>query len=277
MIPSSNTKLMARINSKPSSRGIHTYNRYFELSGTDALCLPLHSDNLEGLLAGMRALNFQGAITVGFESDSKLFELVDNIGGIADQIDVIGFVTLRDGKYTGDAQGGTGLLSAILEHTDLGGKKIVILGAGRLTRGFLARTAAQGIKPESVSLFNKTPERAEQLAQQHDFVTEFGGMDDFEQAEGDILINSTSIGTAWVQEPDYEFSEQLISRYDYIVDVNFIPLKPQLILLAEKLGKKAIPGWVTFKHGTAMCLQNILDTDIDLKLLETAVLEEFGE
>lgn len=110
---SPDTKMMARINKSANSRGIIPYNNYFEKTNTNAICLELHNPQLKILLDGIKSLNFQGAISVAFEYDQEIFDLMDEIDPICHKTNAIGFVTQRNGKYTGYTQGGWGLKKAL--------------------------------------------------------------------------------------------------------------------------------------------------------------------
>jgi len=269
------TKIIARINKKANSRGIAPYNKYFERSKTNAICLELHNSNLLPLLNGIKSLNMSGAITVAFEYDKELFDSVDEIDSVAKRTNIIGFITNRNGRLKGYAQGGYGLLNALLAKNELKDKRLVIFGAGHMTKGLLTQMEVNKIKPKSVEIFNRSIKKANKLAKEFKLVKQIGKIDEMVNARGDVFINTTDIGAPWRQGQDYKFSEKMINKFDVVADVIFVPLKTPLIKLAEKLGKVTSPGWETFMYGTKMVFETILDVKVDVKILGEELVKDF--
>lgn len=270
------TMLFARINKHASTRGITPYNTYLEQTKINALCLEFHNPNLKQLLDGMKALDFKGAITVAFEYEKEIFELIDEIDPIAEKTKLVGFVTLRNGKYKGYAQGGWGLLQALKEKTMLSDKKIVLIGAGHMAKGLLLELEAENIYPKEIEIYNRTTDRAEDLATEFSVIKKIGTLNDLKNASGDILINVSEIGAPWQKGETFIVEETTINNFAIIADVNFVPLKTQLITTAEKLHKTTIPGWVTFQYGTLKCLETILNITVNKKILGDALVKDFA-
>jgi shikimate dehydrogenase len=278
MIPNADTMLIARINKVPHNRGIGPYNRYFERTNTNALCLELHNPDPQPLLMGLKNLAFKGAITVAFEQDFQLLQtLVDQIDPLAKRIGVVGFVTLNNGKYTGYAQGSFGMMKALEELAPLKNKKIVMCGAGHMAKGTLLQLEKHRISGIHVEIYNRTLDKARILQSEFSFVQKVGLLSDMEHdAQGDIFINMTDIGTPWQKGNVYEFSEHMINRFSFIADTTFVPLESNLIHIARRLGKKVSPGWKTFCYGTEYVFQTLLGIEVNTHILGEELQKDFS-
>lgn len=276
MIINEDTKLLARFHPAKNNRGLNIYNPYFQATGVNAVYLLFHNENPEVLINGMRSLNIPGAIIAGsFEKDPKVAELVDELHPVSQKLGTIGNLFYRDGKIFGVYQGGFGLLESIKRLTSYADKKVVVLGAGNVTRALLTIMELHDDRPSEIALYNRTVERAESVAQEFPFISKVGSMEEmFESVHGDIFVNATKLGSP--KFIDFEFPESFVSRYDYVVDVTFVPLKPKLIEVAEKLGKKSSPGHRMFLFQGKYTLVEALGIEVDEELLSKKMLEDFA-
>jgi shikimate 5-dehydrogenase len=269
-----NTKIMARFHSEANNRGMSIYNPYFKETNTNAAYILFHNPDPTPLIEGLRNLNLAGAVPAGFEKDPKLVELVDELGPVAKRINRVAVLRYRDGKLTGFHQGGYALSEAISRKTDIDGKKMVIMGAGNVVRALLVYFELNNITPD-VEVYNRTLEKAEKIAEEFKCVNKIGNLQEMEQSTGDIFVNATYVGSPWLKGDSYEFKEKMIAGFEFISDVTFVPLKPALIELAEKLGKKNSPGWEMFLYQGKMCLEKALDIEVDEKILAKYVVNDF--
>lgn len=97
-----------------------------------------------------------------------------------------------DGSWLGDNTDGAGLVSDLLRYGPLKGKRILVLGAGGAAAGVLQPLLAE--QPASLSIANRTPERANALAQRFTGGAQQIHASAFAAIEGvfDVLINATS-------------------------------------------------------------------------------------
>lgn len=270
------TKIIFRINRKPNNNIINIYNRYFERAGIDAICLAPYAEDPRPLIQGIKNLNIPGALTVAFEHDSRLIDNIDEWDESARQTKVAGFITQKDGIIKAYAQGRIGLMNVLQKKINLDRKKIVLFGAGKMARGFLAELQKRNIPVKEIEIYNRTPEKARQIASSYPFVTKTGPQDELCSASGDIFINLTEIGSAWkVDKEDYVFTQDFVKRFQFINDVNFNPLLSPLIKLAQKNKIPTSPGFETFAYGTKFCLETILNIKVDINILMDEVKNEF--
>ena len=132
-------------------------------------------------------------VTVPFKRDA--WKLVDERSPCAELAGAVNTIVLReDGSLFGDNTDGSGLVRDIRDNLGiaLADKEILILGAGGAVRGVLGPILEE--KPASVVIANRTPARAQELA---DAFEEFGkvdgcGFDELDGSSFDIVINGTS-------------------------------------------------------------------------------------
>lgn len=127
---------------------------------------------------------------------------------------------LDDGILLGDNTDGAGLVSDLKLHTDLEGKRILLLGSGGAARGVIEPLL--GSNPEQLFIANRTGIKAEKLVEQFSELAKpgqlkGGGLDD-PTGQFDIIINSTSASLDGAMLP---ISSDLIGRYCISYDMTY--------------------------------------------------------
>ncbi|MEO6066339.1 MAG: shikimate dehydrogenase [Lysobacterales bacterium] len=99
---------------------------------------------------------------------SLAFAYAETIGASAQRAGVINTLTRRGDAWHGDNTDGAGLMHDLTERLglDLRGRRTLMLGAGGAAAGVLPALLDAGV--ESVTLVNRTSQRAEQLCERHD-------------------------------------------------------------------------------------------------------------
>lgn len=278
MIINENTQVMARFHPTNNNRGLNIYNPYFQSAGVNAVYFLFHNKDPKVLIDGLRAFSLPGAVIAGsFEGDSRIPSLIDELHPVSEKIKRVGVLVNREGKIWGVYQGAFGLDESIKRLTDYRDKKVVILGAGTVVQGLLSLMEINQCKPRTIEIYNRTPSKAEAVGREFSFVNSVGSMKDMElMAKGDIFVNATFIGSPWNTGENYVFTEEFVNRFDYVVDVTFVPLTPQLVQTAMKLGKVVSPGYKMFLFQGKYALENILGIEVDEKLLQEKMVEDFN-
>ncbi|MEE2651321.1 MAG: shikimate dehydrogenase [Pseudomonadota bacterium] len=138
---------------------------------------------------GGRGLN----ITVPFKLDA--FEFADELSGRARRAGAVNTLARgEDGRIYGDNTDGVGMVRDINDNLGwpVAGKRILVLGAGGAVRGILGPLLKQ--RPEELVVANRTPEKAEALAELFAELGPVSGQP-FEALPGrqfDLIINGTS-------------------------------------------------------------------------------------
>jgi shikimate dehydrogenase len=148
---------------------------------------------------GIRELQQQGFsgvnVTVPFKREA--WELCDHLSERAQDAGAVNTLSfLGDGSVTGDNTDGVGLTNDLVDNLGVAieRQKILLLGAGGAVRGVLGPVLA--MSPERLTIANRTPQKAEALAQ--DFA-QFGEIhalayESLGSASYDLIINGTAAG-----------------------------------------------------------------------------------
>lgn len=268
-----NTKVIGRFHTKASPRGLNIYNPYFEETGTNAVYLLFYNEDPKVLLEGMRKLKLAGAITAGFESDSVLPTLLDELDDNSKYIGRIGYLTYDDDKVVGHTQGGLGMFKTIKSISPITNQKLVIVGAGNICKGLLFEIKKAGLDCE-IQIYNRDISKAKALQNDYSFVKTVFELSQLNQANGDVLVNLTDIGGS---ETDDIFTEEIIKHFKAVVDVTFETENTNLVTLAKKIGLPVATGWDMFTNQGQVCLEGILKEKVDFNILKKHVVAGLSE
>ncbi|WP_433172715.1 shikimate dehydrogenase family protein [Actinoallomurus sp. CA-150999] len=273
------TRVLARLHPQRNGRGLNIYNPYFRETNANAIYALFHNSDPKKLIQGLRSLGLPGAVVAGsFESDPTVPTLLDELHPVSEEVGVVGMVAFENEKLWGAYQGGFGLRDAIERICpDFRQRKLVIIGAGTVVHALLKVLQTDSTESPRIRIFNRTVERAENLAAKFAAVESVLPLAELAaSAEGEILINATSIGSPWNVGDSYHFSEALLSRFSYVVDVTFVPLETQLTTDAARLGLNVSPGHQMFLHQAKFVLRETLGLSMNESVFERLMLADFS-
>jgi shikimate dehydrogenase len=152
----------------------------------------------------------------------------------------------------------------------ISGKRAFVVGAGGA-----ARAVAFGLKRlgASVSIFNRTPEKARGLAES--LGVNFGGDLTQLSSDYDILVHTTSAG--YVSQPGIcIIPESILEPGKVVMDVVAEPLPSPLQTLAKSAGCLTIPGYRMRLHQAAAQFEMYTGQTPPLEVMERVLLEAMG-
>jgi shikimate dehydrogenase len=121
-------------------------------------------------------------------------ELVNQLSPLAERALAVNTISIRGNELVGDNTDGTGLMRDLTENLGflVGGKTILILGAGGATRGILQPLLAAA--PAAVLIANRTPTRGDALVR---LFKDLGAvraisLDAIPDTPFDLIVNATS-------------------------------------------------------------------------------------
>lgn len=226
------------------------HNAAFKKVGLDYIYLPFHvtPGNLPGAIDGLKSLGLRG-VNVTIPHKVSVIPLLDELEPIAKNIGAVNTIVNNNGYlkgYNTDAAGFLKSLSA--KDIEPSGKKVVILGAGGVSRAISFILAEQGA---DIEILNRGPniERAQKLSDNLSSnsknkirITPLSEIN-LKQALKcvDILINATSVG----MNPDTDNSlvpQELLKPGMVVFDAIYNPVKTKLLKDAEKTGATVVGG-----------------------------------
>ncbi|WP_081756606.1 shikimate dehydrogenase [Gorillibacterium massiliense] len=174
-------------------------NRAFSEKGINAVYAAFHikPGTLKDAIAGIRALGY-GGVNVTIPHKLEVMDYLDEIDEAARRIGAVNTVVNRDGRLIGYNTDGIGYVRSLIEETGCHpkGKCILMVGAGGAARAIAFALAAEGAA--EIVIANRTPEKAQELAQAasgYGAVTGIGLTEvPVVMERADIVINTTRIG-----------------------------------------------------------------------------------
>ena len=196
------------------------------------LRLPLPPELFEETVRALPAAGFRG-VNVTIPHKHAALALADDVTVAAQAIGAANTLTFEDGRIHADNTDAPGLLTAIGEP--VAGRTALVLGAGGAGRAaaWVLRTAGA-----QVSVWNRTPERATELAQ----ALGVRGVETPEPAE--ILVNCTSVGLYDGDDPfkTLPIEADEMSAGSLVVDLVYRAGGTQLIEVARMRGARVVDG-----------------------------------
>ncbi len=156
-------------------------------------------------------------ITVPFKQEA--FEFSDALSDRARRAGAVNTLSpLSDGRVGGDNTDGIGLVSDMVANLGwvLRDQRVLVLGAGGAVRGILEPVLRE--RPKALLIVNRTPERAQVLAQEFSDIgpVEGGAYSLIGTRQFDLVINGTSAGLAG-EMPDLPSS--ILTEYSCCYDM----------------------------------------------------------
>jgi len=257
-------------------------NRAFRETGVNGIYAAYHitQDRLGAFVDGARAMGMRG-FNVTIPHKIAIMPYLDAIDPSAEAVGAVNTVVNDNGRLTGYNTDGLGYVRSLREEAaaDLGGKRIVLLGAGGAARGILHALAAE--KPAHIVVANRTAERAEALAAaagQALAITAVG-MDGLRDAcrEADIVVNTTSAGMSPnTDELPMNIDAGWLRPGAVASDIVYNPMKTRFLAEAEAAGCRIHGGLGMFIYQGAYAFEYWTSKPAPALAMREAVLEAFA-
>lgn len=221
------------------------HNAAFKALGINAIYLAFEvpPERLGDAMEGVRALGISG-LNVTMPHKGAVIHFLDSLSEDSGEIGSVNTVVNRKGKLEGHTTDGLGARRALERAIELGGRKILIIGAGGAGKAI----AYELSKDNEVVVLNRTLEKAKALER-------FGIMGDALNRENlgkylewaEVLINATSVGMNSWETP---VPGEMLRKDLVVMDIVYKPLKTRLLTEAELRGCKTVDGlWMLVYQG----------------------------
>ena len=246
------------------------------------ITMKVTNEDFPDAMRAVRALHMKG-VNLTMPHKINVLPYLDEISEAARIIGAVNTVVVRaDGSLFGENTDGKGFVQALRNNGESPeGRKIVILGAGGAARAIAVECALAGAC--KVTIINRTPERAAELAQLIEGKTK-ALSDHLPWTEcvripedTDILINATCVGLAPDSEsrPDIDYST--VRPGMVVTDVVFNPADTLFLKAAALNGAKTISGLGMLACQGALNFTLWTGEQAPLEVLENKLREEFGQ
>jgi shikimate dehydrogenase len=235
-------------------------------------------ENLRDALEELRDSNVWG-VNLSIPHKQMALEMVDGMSAEARAIGAINTVVHREGKLHGLNTDAPGFMRSLLDAgVNVRGCDVVVLGAGGAARGVCWALKQAGA---NVAVWNRTPERARELAEEFDleaFLTDSLLPNAIWGSTG--LVNTTSVGLENTQESPV--SDELLpggghDEDQWVCDIVYRPLETKLLCNAREHGIRTVDGLGMLVHQGALALEAWTGRDVSAEVMRQAALEALGE
>jgi shikimate dehydrogenase len=196
--------------------------------------LPVPPPLLAETARGLADSGFVGA-NVTIPHKQAALALADSATPVPEAIGAANTLTIApDGAIAAENTDAPGLLAAIGEP--LSGRRALVLGAGGSARAAVWALLDAGAA--EVSVCNRTPERADELAR------ELGARAVARPEAAELLVNCTSVGLVAVQDElaRLALSASQVGEYPLVVDLAYREGSTALVNAAQAHGSRTVDG-----------------------------------
>jgi shikimate dehydrogenase len=220
--------------------------------GIDGAMVPLaaRTEDFTAVIDGARRAGFRG-VNVTVPHKEAAFALAHRNDAAALAAGASNLLVFTENGIEGRNTDSLGLAESLRETIgELGGKTVVLLGAGGAARG--AILALEMLGAGKIHLLNRDVHRAKtltsSLAPQVKGHLVPGGLDDWNSVAGDavLAVNSTSAGMG--KNPPLAIDLGALNKSAAVCDIVYSPLETQLLKDAERCGHRTIDGLGMLMH-----------------------------
>ena len=216
---------------------IHQYifNRY-GIKGFYSL-YEIERENIDKALESMRVLGIEGVnITIPYKEN--FLNKVDFLSKEAQEIGAINVLKIEKNRISGYNSDYYGFIR-LLERgkIEIKDKKCVVLGTGGGAKAIIVALKDLGAK-EIVVVSRSREGKVEKLKERFTYINVATYED---KIDGDVIVNCTPVG----MYPNIDVSpvsEEVVKRFESVVDIIYNPLQTKFLYFAEKNGIKNIDG-----------------------------------
>ena len=245
------------------------HNRAFAYAGYKGVYLPFQVKEIEPAVLALKTLGISG-ISVTLPHKVAVMEYLDRLDPLAERIGAVNTIVNGDGVLTGYNTDCFGAVSALVQHTDIKGKNVAIVGAGGAARAIGWGMVDAG---GNVTIINRSAENGEQLAK--DQSSAFLPLDGVDKLEADILINTTPVGMH-PHTADLPVPAEIFRRGMLVMDIVYTPLKTEFLKQAHAAGSRIIDGLTMFVLQGARQFELWTGLEAPVDAMREAVLEQLG-
>jgi shikimate dehydrogenase len=240
------------------------HNRAFAHTGYNGVYIALRVRDIAAAVKGFRALDFKG-ISVTIPHKVAVMDCLDEIDPKALEIGAVNTVVNRDGRLVGYNSDYLGAVKALADAVDIGGKTVVIIGAGGAARAIGFGITRSGGR---VVIMNRSPAKGKRLAEALN--ADFQPLSEVREIDGQVLVNTTPVGM--FPHAEQMPLEKTLLRPDLVVmDIIYNPLTTRLLSEAARTGCRTINGLSMFVYQGAVQFELWTGEKAPLEVMKAAV------
>jgi shikimate dehydrogenase len=259
------------------------HNAAFQSLDLDFVYVAFPVEDVKAAMAGMRALQTFRGMSVTIPHKTEVIKYLDEVKAVDRSIGSVNTVIHEQDKLIGLGTDGAGALKALADHgVDIGGKSILILGAGGAARA-ISFTLAWDAGPARLSILDIDEgqlqrlttdlENGTQVVVESGLLTESSLRVAMESA--DIIVHCTPVG----MHPDTDASLVAADMFrpgQVVFDIVYTPLETKLLAQAKSRGLKTISGVDMFVNQAALQFECFTGVDAPVEVMRRVVMQHLG-
>ncbi|MDA8391887.1 MAG: shikimate dehydrogenase [Actinomycetota bacterium] len=226
------------------------HNAAFGAAGLDwvYVAFPVPEGERDGWVGAARCLGVRG-LSVTMPHKQAAARLADVRSATAGRLGAANTLYWEGDRLAAESTDGEGFLASLAdEGVELGGRRVVVLGAGGAAKAVALAVASAGAA--WIGVVARRESAAVQVAAMAGDPVTVATRDDVRAA--DVVVNATPVGMAGGPAPDASpVEEGLLEVAQVVVDLVYRPLRTPLLALAEQTGAKAVDGTGMLLHQAA--------------------------
>ena len=227
------------------SRSPLLHNHWLARHRIDGAYVPLaiRPEDFAAAVEGLRKANFAG-LNVTIPHKERAAALCTVLDESARRAGAVNTLIFAPSGIIGSNTDGHGFIANLAAHDVAPAAPALLLGAGGAARAIAAALLDAGA---TVTIANRTPERAEHLAAALPGLRVLPWEHRAEAlADQQLVVNTTAVGMAGHDPLDLDLSS---ATNDLVVaDIVYVPLRTPLLIKAEERGLRTVPGLGMLLH-----------------------------
>lgn len=257
---------------RPSNFGSTVFNTSFEALALDFIYKPFKvtAEDLPTAIKGLRAFGIRGC-GVSMPHKTAVIKYLDRIDPVAEKIGAVNTIVNEAGILSGYSTDFIGAKTVLEEGYDVSGKKVVVIGAGGVSRAIIV--ALKELGAGEINISSRDEKRGRAVADQFDL--DYFSYDQKDNQAGDLLVNATPVGMV----PDIDgtiVAKESFKNYQAVMDVVQNPYETSLARGFKDLGKIVIPGYKMAIQQAAAQFKLYTNQAPPIELMVDSVRKLFG-
>ncbi len=247
------------------------------------LAFAVEPERVGDAVAGARGLGLVG-LNVTIPHKAAVIEHLDEVDESVEALGVANTIVNADGRLLGHNTDGAGFLRSLAEHGhSVSGRAVAVIGAGGAARSVAYACARAGAR--SLAVLNRTPERAEEVAElvraraglSAVTALPLTGADAQEAVESaDLIVDCTSVGMYPHVDVEPVVPPSWLRPGQVVVDLTYNPLETVLLRAAAEAGAATVDGAGMLVHQGAISLRHWSGQEPPVETMRRALLAALG-
>ena len=229
------TRLCMSLAARPGNFGTRFHNRLYEVLGLDFVYKAFSTQDLEGAVRGICALDIRGcAISMPFKE--AVIRMLDGLAPSAAAIDSVNTIVNDDGRLTGYNTDYSAVKTLVEQAALPGDTRVLLRGSGGMGKAVATALRDAGLTHGTVIARNESRGRALAASVGWDWAAEVG------TRTAGLLANVTPLGMQGADADALAFEHATIAAAELVLDAVALPPETPLLRAARAADKRVITG-----------------------------------